>query len=193
MQPAAAGGDGWHGGKSDLQIPHTIMRQGGDGMADHRVSPLAPRASSASLPADRRRALGRRRDRRALQGPARRAAGRVRAGHDVAGLSSPSRNRVRRRSTGARHSSEASGKARAVLVNAGNANAFTGKAGVQTVAARSPGAAAQRVRHASRRRVFVASTGVIGEPLIRRRSMRCSPGSSRRPRGDAGPTRRGRS
>ena len=55
------------------------------------------------------------------------------------------------------------GRARALVVNAGNANAFTGMSGVQAVA--------QTVEHAAALagcaadEVYVASTGVIGEPL----------------------------
>ena len=55
------------------------------------------------------------------------------------------------------------GFARALVVNSGNANAFTGKTGKQataltaTIAARAVGCEA--------REVFLASTGVIGEPL----------------------------
>ncbi|MCE1237245.1 MAG: bifunctional glutamate N-acetyltransferase/amino-acid acetyltransferase ArgJ [Hyphomicrobiales bacterium] len=57
----------------------------------------------------------------------------------------------------------AGGKARALVVNSGNANAFTGRRGVETVtitadiAARAVGCAPSEV--------FLASTGVIGEPL----------------------------
>jgi glutamate N-acetyltransferase / amino-acid N-acetyltransferase len=55
------------------------------------------------------------------------------------------------------------GKARALIVNSGNANAFTGKAGARAVkltaalAAKSAGIPANEI--------FLASTGVIGEPL----------------------------
>ncbi|MGE0210400.1 MAG: bifunctional glutamate N-acetyltransferase/amino-acid acetyltransferase ArgJ [Parvibaculaceae bacterium] len=55
------------------------------------------------------------------------------------------------------------GKARAIVVNAGNANAFTGKVGDRTVLVTA--------RETARRlgckpeEVFIASTGVIGEPL----------------------------
>jgi glutamate N-acetyltransferase/amino-acid N-acetyltransferase len=55
------------------------------------------------------------------------------------------------------------GAARALVVNSGNANAFTGKTGAQAVkltteiAARAAGCKANQV--------FIASTGVIGEPL----------------------------
>lgn len=56
-----------------------------------------------------------------------------------------------------------------ILVNAGNANAFTGAAGMQAVAATAAAAARAVARplgsDASADRVFVASTGVIGEPL----------------------------
>jgi glutamate N-acetyltransferase/amino-acid N-acetyltransferase len=59
------------------------------------------------------------------------------------------------------------GTARALVVNSGNANAFTGKTGAQAVkmtadiAARAAGCRASQV--------FVASTGVIGEPLDARK------------------------
>ncbi|MDH3704114.1 MAG: bifunctional glutamate N-acetyltransferase/amino-acid acetyltransferase ArgJ [Alphaproteobacteria bacterium] len=55
------------------------------------------------------------------------------------------------------------GRARGIVVNSGNANAFTGKAGDKTVA--------HTVRRAAellgcrQKEVFVASTGVIGEPV----------------------------
>ena len=55
------------------------------------------------------------------------------------------------------------GQARAIIVNAGNANAFTGKAGyeaVRQVAESAAGAVGCRAQE-----VFMASTGVIGEPL----------------------------
>jgi glutamate N-acetyltransferase/amino-acid N-acetyltransferase len=57
----------------------------------------------------------------------------------------------------------AAGKARAVVVNSGNANAFTGKKGREatTLTAQS---AAEAVG-CSTSEVFLASTGVIGEPL----------------------------
>jgi len=55
------------------------------------------------------------------------------------------------------------GKARALLVNSGNANAFTGKAGKEAVklSAKLVAAAAG----VPEKQVFLASTGVIGEPL----------------------------
>jgi glutamate N-acetyltransferase/amino-acid N-acetyltransferase len=55
------------------------------------------------------------------------------------------------------------GKARAILVNSGNANAFTGKLGDASV--RRTVAAAAGELGCRREEVFVASTGVIGEPL----------------------------
>ncbi len=55
------------------------------------------------------------------------------------------------------------GKARALVVNSGNANAFTGKAGAEAV--RHTAALAARAARASADQVFLASTGVIGEPL----------------------------
>jgi glutamate N-acetyltransferase/amino-acid N-acetyltransferase len=55
------------------------------------------------------------------------------------------------------------GRARALVVNSGNANAFTGKRGVDAVrfAAKLAAAAAG----ARTNEIFLASTGVIGEPL----------------------------
>ena len=55
------------------------------------------------------------------------------------------------------------GKARALVVNSGNANAFTGKKGAE--AARITAEAAARAVGCAPREVFLASTGVIGEPL----------------------------
>ena len=57
----------------------------------------------------------------------------------------------------------ASGKARALLVNSGNANAFTGKRGREAVKLSAAMAAA--VAGCPTNQVFLASTGVIGEPL----------------------------
>ncbi len=57
----------------------------------------------------------------------------------------------------------AGGKARALVVNAGNANVFTGKAGL--AAAKATAQAAGALVGAPAKQVFVASTGVIGEPL----------------------------
>src|SRR5438045_1944311 len=55
------------------------------------------------------------------------------------------------------------GEARVLVVNSGNANAFTGKAGADGVSAiAEEAAAAARCRSSE---VFMASTGVIGEPL----------------------------
>ena len=55
------------------------------------------------------------------------------------------------------------GKARALLVNSGNANAFTGKAGKDAVKLSAKLAAT--ATGAPERQIFLASTGVIGEPL----------------------------
>jgi glutamate N-acetyltransferase/amino-acid N-acetyltransferase len=55
------------------------------------------------------------------------------------------------------------GKARALVVNSGNANAFTGMKGRQAVEATAAAAAAAVGCDVSE--VFLASTGVIGEPL----------------------------
>ena len=55
------------------------------------------------------------------------------------------------------------GSARALVVNSGNANAFTGQAGMAGVRAVAEAAAATVGCKASE--IFLASTGVIGEPL----------------------------
>jgi glutamate N-acetyltransferase/amino-acid N-acetyltransferase len=57
----------------------------------------------------------------------------------------------------------AGGRARAIVVNSANANAFTGDAGETTV--RRTTAAAARLFACPPEEVFIASTGVIGEPL----------------------------
>jgi glutamate N-acetyltransferase/amino-acid N-acetyltransferase len=56
-----------------------------------------------------------------------------------------------------------SGKARALLVNSGNANAFTGKRGRE--ATKLSATLAAKVAGCRPNEVFLASTGVIGEPL----------------------------
>ncbi len=55
------------------------------------------------------------------------------------------------------------GKARALVVNSGNANAFTGKKGAE--AARRVASLAAEAACLSSSEIFLASTGVIGEPL----------------------------
>src|SRR5450631_2184754 len=55
------------------------------------------------------------------------------------------------------------GVARALVVNSGNANAFTGKTGRQSTALTASIAA--KAAGCSPHEVFLASTGVIGEPL----------------------------
>jgi glutamate N-acetyltransferase / amino-acid N-acetyltransferase len=55
------------------------------------------------------------------------------------------------------------GKARALVANSGNANAFTGKAGAKAV--KLTAALAAKATGARENEVFLASTGVIGEPL----------------------------
>ena len=55
------------------------------------------------------------------------------------------------------------GTARALVVNSGNANAFTGKSGVASVQLTAEIAA--KATGAKQSEIFLASTGVIGEPL----------------------------
>ena len=57
----------------------------------------------------------------------------------------------------------AQGAARALVVNSGNANAFTGGVGAEAV--RHVAAAAAESTGAPEAQIFMASTGVIGEPL----------------------------
>ncbi|MDJ0947951.1 MAG: bifunctional glutamate N-acetyltransferase/amino-acid acetyltransferase ArgJ [Alphaproteobacteria bacterium] len=55
------------------------------------------------------------------------------------------------------------GRVRAIVVNSGNANAFTGRAGWESVVRIA--AKVAKVVGCAKEEVFVASTGVIGEPL----------------------------
>src|SRR5271166_3060791 len=55
------------------------------------------------------------------------------------------------------------GRARALIVNSGNANAFTGRAGIDAVQIVADAAA--KTIGAPPSQIFMASTGVIGEPL----------------------------
>jgi glutamate N-acetyltransferase / amino-acid N-acetyltransferase len=55
------------------------------------------------------------------------------------------------------------GKARTLVVNSGNANAFTGKTGAEAV--KFTAALAAKATGAPTGEIFLASTGVIGEPL----------------------------
>jgi glutamate N-acetyltransferase/amino-acid N-acetyltransferase len=57
----------------------------------------------------------------------------------------------------------AGGRARALLVNSGNANAFTGKSGREAV--KFSAKLVAQATGAPERQIFLASTGVIGEPL----------------------------
>ncbi|MEA2781781.1 MAG: glutamate N-acetyltransferase / amino-acid N-acetyltransferase, partial [Rhodospirillaceae bacterium] len=65
------------------------------------------------------------------------------------------------------------GKARAILVNSGNANAFTGRLGEASV--RRCVAAAASGLGCRKEEIFVASTGVIGEPLPDERITKALP------------------
>ena len=57
----------------------------------------------------------------------------------------------------------AGGKARLLVVNSGNANAFTGRKGRESTA--MTGKAGAAAAGCTEGEVFLASTGVIGEPL----------------------------
>lgn len=76
-----------------------------------------------------------------------------------------------------------SGTARMLLVNAGNANAFTGSAGM--VALRQLTAAAAQSRHCPETDIFIASTGVIGNPLDPRPLIAALPSNSIIPEADS--------
>jgi glutamate N-acetyltransferase/amino-acid N-acetyltransferase len=58
---------------------------------------------------------------------------------------------------------EQGGSARMLVVNAGNANAFTGKEGMKSC--KAVASAAAKAAKCRQRDVFLASTGVVGEPL----------------------------
>ena len=75
------------------------------------------------------------------------------------------------------------GKARALLVNSGNANAFTGKTGKDAVKLSAKLAAA--ATGAPERQIFLASTGVIGEPLDASKFEAVLPKLAREARADA--------
>jgi glutamate N-acetyltransferase/amino-acid N-acetyltransferase len=62
------------------------------------------------------------------------------------------------------------GTGRVLIVNSGNANAFTGKAGVESV--REIAESAAGVVGCRAQEVFLASTGVIGEPLPHQKIIR---------------------
>ncbi|MDX7951606.1 bifunctional glutamate N-acetyltransferase/amino-acid acetyltransferase ArgJ [Lichenihabitans sp. Uapishka_5] len=57
----------------------------------------------------------------------------------------------------------AAGRARALVVNSGNANAFTGRKGIEATALTAQ--LASQATGATQAEIFLASTGVIGEPL----------------------------
>jgi glutamate N-acetyltransferase / amino-acid N-acetyltransferase len=72
----------------------------------------------------------------------------------------------------------AAGSARALVVNSGNANAFTGIKGVKAV--RLTAELAARAAGCAPEQVFLASTGVIGEPLDGRKFESVLAGCERR-------------
>lgn len=75
------------------------------------------------------------------------------------------------------------GMARALVVNSGNANAFTGKRGV--VAVNGTVDAVERIVGCTKNEVYLASTGVIGEPLDYEKIARTLPALKHAQRGDA--------
>ena len=77
------------------------------------------------------------------------------------------------------------GRARALVVNSGNANAFTGTRGVQSV--QRTVAAAARLFNCADDEVYLASTGVIGEPLPDEKITALLPTLATSLRGDAWP------
>lgn len=57
----------------------------------------------------------------------------------------------------------AKGKAKGIVINSGNANAFTGQKGIESTSQTAKAAA--NILDCSEEEIFLASTGVIGEPL----------------------------
>ncbi|MBE7185933.1 MAG: bifunctional glutamate N-acetyltransferase/amino-acid acetyltransferase ArgJ [Methylobacterium mesophilicum] len=76
-----------------------------------------------------------------------------------------------------------SGRARALVVNSGNANAFTGKKGLETT--RLTGEMAAEAVGCTADEIFLASTGVIGEPLDANRFGHLLGGLAREAKGEA--------
>ena len=76
------------------------------------------------------------------------------------------------------------GKVRAIVVNAGNANAFTGKLGDKAVEGEHTGR--RPALGCPRNEVFMASTGVIGQPLAGRTPPSCRRWQSAREDGWSG-------
>ena len=76
----------------------------------------------------------------------------------------------------------AGGSARMLVVNSGNANAFTGRKGSESTA--MTGQAAADAAGCSPGEVFLASTGVIGEPLDAGRFSHLLAGMAKEARGD---------
>jgi glutamate N-acetyltransferase/amino-acid N-acetyltransferase len=77
----------------------------------------------------------------------------------------------------------AHGMARALVVNSGNANAFTGKRGIDAV--KRTAAAAAEVADCLEADVYLASTGVIGEPLDAQKIVRQLGALAREAKADA--------
>ncbi len=75
------------------------------------------------------------------------------------------------------------GKARGLVVNSGNSNAFTGQKGVDSV--RKTAQAAARLMGCKPGEVFIASTGVIGEPPPADKIVHALPGLHRQATGAA--------
>ena len=82
-------------------------------------------------------------------------------------------NRVRAAPVELSEANLKSGVARAIIVNSGNANACTGDKGVFDAAAMAEYAA--RAIGCDKKRVLVASTGVIGQPLPIERIVQNTP------------------
>jgi len=77
----------------------------------------------------------------------------------------------------------AHGRARALVVNSGNSNAFTGRKGHEAVAATV--AAAAKAAGCSPEEIYVASTGVIGEPIDAGKIVAAMPGLAKGLKGEA--------
>ena len=125
------------------------------------VSPLAP----AILPRHagrRRRAFRHRGGRHPLQGPHRRPAlALLDEGTQAAGVFT--RSKCPSAPVDWCREALQGGKARGLVVNSGNANAFTGKTGADAVKLTADIAA--KALGCQPEEIFLASTGVIGEPL----------------------------
>ncbi len=129
--------------------------------AGHKVSPLAPK-THAALPAIGGVEIGTAEAGIKYKGRTDLLVVRMAEGTQVAGVFTTSKT-ASAPVEWCRSNITDGGMGRMLVVNSGNSNAFTGKLGVATVKATA--AAAAQAGHCRQKDVFIASTGVIGQPM----------------------------